>query len=125
MMRITNVQGIKNEYYGNFEVLYFLFMNWCMLIACVHRELRGSLENLVAPTRAYITYDVIQNGAENADSRRKNLQKKGTLETTGHPRLRTASSLVERNKQIILCLSVNDCSVSPFFQMLISRWTDW
>ena len=31
MMRITNVQGIKKEYYGNFEVLYFLFMNWYML----------------------------------------------------------------------------------------------
>ena len=35
---------------------------------------------------AHLTYDVIQNGAENADRRGKNL-KKVTLQTTGHPGL--------------------------------------
>jgi len=41
-------------------------------------------------------YDVILNGAENADGRRKNV-KKGHLETTGHPRLLTV--LCERNNE--------------------------
>ena len=61
-----------------------------------------------------ITYDVIQNGAENADSRRKNLQKKAPLkpqDTQNYELLRPC--LVEHNKQIILCFSVNDCGVPP------------
>ena len=124
IMCITNVQGIKKEYCVNLELLYFVFKN-CFMLSVRISWVKGKFAELDS-SRAR-TYNVWRHSKWRRKCRQstKKSEKKGTVETTGHPRSWTASSPVERNKQIILCFSVNDCSVSPFFQMLILRWADW
>lgn len=120
IMRImTNTQGVKKEYYGNFKAPYFLW-RICSCLACLHRvpvmvaSANGSLENFweVGSARAQC-YDVIH----------KKAKKKATLQNTEQARLYTLFSFLE-GKRFSWNVQRNEKNVTDFARFLHAHSQD-